>query len=197
MTFNIYSQELNSNNKESPSFKSFKTVMDEYKDFTMTNNLEECDKVEIRLNKNINFPNATIHSKTYYSEKTEAIATNHYNKLNFIHRIDNIRNPEIYFKAYGVYIENIINNKAQCRIIDYKEIAQPIEFTIINDNINLQCGDIVDAIGKIREGIQDGEYINEYRVIKVRKSNQFSKDDINIAIQNYNNYLEEIQELPF
>lgn len=188
---------MSSNGKENPSFKVFKTVMNEYKDFTMTNSIEECDKVEIKLSNNISFPNATIYSKTYYSEKTEGITTNHYNTLNFIHRINNIQNIGIYFKAYGVYIENIKNNRAQCRIIDYKEIAQPIEFTVMNNNINFQCGDIVDVIGKIREGIEGGEYINEYRIIKVRKSNQFSKDNIELAIQNYNNYLKEIQELPF
>lgn len=162
----------------------------------MVNNLNDCDKVEIRINKNIKFPNATINSKTFYSEKTEKITTNHYNNLNFIHRINSIQNPAMYFKVYGAYIENIMDNKVICRTIDYQNIAQPIEFINL-ENLELHHGDIIDIIGKIREGIEDGEYTNEYRIIKVRKSNQFNKDDIKIAIQNYNSYLEEIQELPF
>lgn len=187
---------MTSNNKKNPSYKAFKTVLDEYKDFTMVNNIKECDKIEIKLSSNITFPNATITSRTFYSEKTEKLENHHSNKLNFLHRIDNIHKPGIYFKIYGAYIENVKEEIIESKIIDYKNMAQPICFKN-TEKIQLNDNEIFDVIGKIREGIQDGEYTNEYRIIKVRKSEKFTLKDIEVAKQNYNKYLEEIQELPF
>lgn len=195
VSFTIYQREITSSGKKNPSYLSLKTVMNEYKDVTQVENIEDADIVTIKDSKNKAFPNAKIYIKTDFINQSPK---NYVRKsVNFINReIKKKDDYKMIFKIYGCYVEKIDGNILTCRIIDYNKRAVPMTLNNVNSYV-IEQGQVLDVGGFIIEGLKDGEPVCNYDISVVRKSD-YCVDDFIQAIENYNLYVKkQVQSSPF
>lgn len=151
VSFNVYQHEITKNNKENPSYKCFKTVMEEYKDFTTGNP----DFVEIKIREN--FPNANL----YFNGRI-------HKNLKFITRTAP-KPSRIAFKIYGVKVTEVDGENIICEYLDYDISLREIPF-LNKTKVEISVGDIIDATGIIVEGLYDGLPVDSFHIKNVRQT---------------------------
>ena len=190
VSFNVYQSEMTNSNKKNPSYKAFKTIMNDYKDSTTDNP----DKVSIKLRDK--YPNAMINVRTL--SDSNGVTTQVMKNLRFLNRVDEVTN-NIIFKIFGCYVENLNDSKLDCRILNYKEEAVPIRL-INKSNSDIEVGQVLDVVGYIREGLRNGLPVCEYQISRIRDSDSESHnvDEFIKGIKKYKQYTDSLTlESPF
>jgi len=193
VTFSVFQNKLTGNGKENPAFKSMQTVMNEYKDSTMVGSFTDADVVEIK-DSGFKFPNAKLYGSIKYDG--EKITESIMKSVNFITRKVTLEKFRIVFKIYGLHVVSVKNGIIKGEIIDYNKIAHKITLSCNDDKIKDK--DILNVVGVINEGLRDGLPICEYQIVKFSETNEYKKEDFDLARENYKKTIEELaQDCPF
>lgn len=196
VSFRVNQSKKTSGGKINPCYRALQTMMREYKDVTMVENIEDADIVSIQENKN--FPNASFYSNISYDMKRQKVYDNPIKNLKLVTRKAKTNKKYMVFKSYGIYVEDIKNSLVKCRMIDYRGRATKFNF-INNKDIKIEKDTVLDIVGTIKEGLDYGIPSCSYNIHKVRKSDLITKDDFYKAINKYDEYVDSLkdEESPF